>query len=376
MLNWAWRQWLSEPGRAVLAMAVYAGVLALSMLFDGIRVGIVADLRAFPASLPADLVAIEKGNIYFAIGSSKLPQRARAQAEGVPEVLEAQPIVLAPFVLAHGGQRTPAMLLAYEQRGGPRTLVAGRVPSPAPDVVLDENLAGLHGLEVGDTVRIFDSDLAVVGLSTGTTSPFTPYAFVTYDRLIDLAIDADLPFGTSDMSLVSALLIKIRAGADMASARRRLAAAVPDADVFTPAELGAADARFGERLLGPVLILISSLAWLITLLTMGMLRYAEVQSHLHQFGIQKALGARPAWLAAALALGGVLIAVSALPLALVLVKVLASVTSGWNPLYGPRVWEPMVVARAVVVSLVAVIAGGLLPWRRLVRLEPVIVFKR
>ena len=41
MLNWAWRQWLLQPGRLLLTMVVFAGVLALAMLFDGIRIGIV-----------------------------------------------------------------------------------------------------------------------------------------------------------------------------------------------------------------------------------------------------------------------------------------------------------------------------------------------
>ena len=128
--------------------------------------------------------------------------------------------------------------------------------------------------------------------------------------------------------------------------------------------------------MGPILVLLSVMTWLIALLTMAVLRHAEVQNNLRQFGIQKALGARPSGLALALAFGGVLIALSAFPLALVVARGLAYVMADWNPLYGARVWDLSVMVRALVVALVAAIAGGILPWRRLVKLDPVVVFKR
>jgi len=380
MLNWAWRQWLLQPGRLLLTMVVFAGVLALAMLFDGIRIGIVSDIREFPSSLSADLVALKAGNNYFAMTPSSLPGPVMAQARAVPGVAEADPIGLVPFILSSKGVRTPAMLVAYGKSGGPQNLVSGRAPGSAPEIVLDANLARLYQFGLGDKIDIFGSELTIVGISSGTTSPFTPYAFVSYDQFVQAAIrmllSGKLAGQPADMSLISALLIKVADGADVNAVRQRLEAAVPAANFFTPTELGNADASFGERLLGPILVLLSVMTWLIALLTMGVLRHAEVQNNLRQFGIQKALGASPARLAGALAFGGVLIALSAFPLALVAAKGLAYVMADWNPLYGARVWEAGVLVRALIVALIAAIAGSLLPWRRLVKLDPVMVFKR
>ncbi len=380
MLNWAFKQWISNPLRAFLVMVVFAGVLSLAMLFDGISIGIEKDMAEFPQSLSADLVAVNAGNSYFAMTPPTLPGPVLSQVRAVPGVADAQPIGLVPFILAHAGKRTPAMLVAYGKNGGPPELVAGREPGSAPEIVLDQNLARLNQLEVGDKIEILGNELTVVGISSGTTSPFTPYAFIAYDQFVQAAImmafSGDQPSAMAGMSLISAVLVNIEEGADPNVVRADLENAVPDADFLTPKELGAADADFAGRLLGSVLILLSIMAWLITFLTMSVLRHAEVQANLHQFGIQKALGVKPFGLGVSLIFGGVLIALSAFPFALLLAKGLAWLMSEWDPLYNPRVWETAVLVRTLVVSLIAVIVSILLPWRQLIRLEPVTVFKR
>jgi ABC-type antimicrobial peptide transport system permease subunit len=376
MLYWSWKQWISEPKRAVLMIAVYAAVLSLVLLFEGLRVGIHDDLRLFPASLPADLVAIESGNSYFALAPSKLPQLSRLRAESVNGVASVSPVMLLPVILNESGHRTPAMLLAFDDAGGPPSLASGRMPTPAPEIVLDKNLAALHGIGLGDRVKVLDNELTVVGLSSGSTSPFTPYVFVTYDRLIDMALDAELPFATGDISLVSALLVEVIPGQNTGSVRAALERALPDADIFTPAELGEADAAFGDRLIGPVLYLVSGIAWVIALLTMSMLRYGEVRSQLRAFGIQKALGARPLWLAGTLLCGGLILFAFSLPPAVLLATLLARAVSLWDPLYGARIVDMAVLAQGIGVMFMASIAGSLFPMRTLLRLDPAVVFQR
>lgn len=376
MLHWTLRQWWSEPGRAVLVTAVFASVIALSLLFEGIRAGVLGDLHDFSAALPADLVALEKNSVRFVFANSNLAQLSRRRAETAIPGLEAHPIALVPFILRRNGVQSPAMLIGFDTLGGPQRLAAGRAPTVAREIVIDENLAKLQGIRLGDRIEIFDAELEVVGLSGGTTSPFMPYAFVTYDRLLDVLLESDLSFGSDDTSLVSALLIKLPALVDLADARRRLEEALPEADLFAPSELGETDRAFGARLLGSVLSLVSAITWLIALLTMAMLRFSDVHTNLRQYGIQKALGAGPLELSLALIVGGAITALLALPPALLIAKLLAEITAAWNPLYNARVWEADVVARGFAVALIASIAGSLIPLRRLVRLDPVLVFQR
>ena len=376
MIYWAWRQWLAEPGRTALSAVVSAAVIALCVLFEGMRFGMFADLREFPASLPADWVAIQKDNAYFAMAPSKLPQLARAEAEAVPGVARADPIVMFPFIFKTADMATPAILFAFDTAGGPAQLVAGHAPAADGEVTVDESLALRHGVSVGDTIRILDEPLAITGISRGSRSPFMPYVYISYDALLTLLFATDLPVGLDDLSLVSALLIRAAPGSDPQAVRGALRQALPDADLFTPQELGDADAAFGRRLVGPVLSLMIAIAWIIAVLTMGLLRYAAVQAHLREQGVLKALGAGTGRLALALSAGGLLIALPALPLSLLIAQGLASFITEWNPLYAARLWEPAVLVRAVVAALSATVVGSLIPLRRLARLDPVIVFQR
>lgn len=376
MIYWAWRQWLAEPGRTALSAAVSAAVIALCVLFEGMRFGMFADLREFPASLPAHWIAIQKDNAYFAMAPSKLPQLARADAEAVPGVAAADPIVMFPFIFNAGGTTTPAILFTFDTAGGPAQLVAGHAPSVDGEVTVDESLALRHAVSLGDTIRILDEPLTITGISRGARSPFMPYVYISYDALLTVLFATDLPVGLDDLSLVSALLIRAAPGVDPQALRAPLRAALPDADLFTPQELGDADAAFGRRLVGPVLSLVIAIAWIIAVLTMGLLRYAAVHAHLREHGVLKALGAGPGRLAVALSVGGLLIALPALPLALLIAQGLASFIAEWNPLYVARLWEPEVLARAVAAALSATVVGSLIPLRRLARLDPVIVFQR
>lgn len=376
MLHWTLRQWWMKPERALLVTLVFAAVIAVSLAFEGIRAGVLGDLHDFSASLPADLVALESNSVRFVFSTSKLAQLSRERAERAIPGLVAHPIVLVPFIVRRNGFQSPAMLIGFDTRGGPRHVAEGRAPTAEREVVIDANLARLQGIRLGDRMKVFDADLEVVGLSHGTTSPFMPYAFMTYDRLIDVMLESDLSFGTDDTSLVSALLIELPASVDPVEARRRLEDALPEADLFTTAELGRTDRAFGARILGSILSLVTAITWLIALLTMAMLRFSDVHTHLRQYGIQKALGAGPWALSLSLAVGGALVALAALPIALVLAHLLAEITSAWNPLYNARVWQADVLLRGLAVALVASIGGSLIPLRRLVRLDPVIVFQR
>jgi len=376
VLHWTLRQWWSKPGRAVLMTAVFAAVIGLSLAFEGIRAGVLGDLHDFSASLPADLVALDHSSGRFVFVNSHLAQLSRAHAEAAIPGLQAHPIVLVPFILREHGFQSPAMLIGFDTRGGPQRLAAGRPPTAAPEVVIDANLARLQGLRLGDSIKVFDANLRIVGLSEGTTSPFMPYAFITYDRLLDVLLESDLSFGTDDTSLVSALLIELPASVGVPEAKSLLEKRLPDMSLFTTSELGNADRAFGAHLLGSILFLVSAITWLIALLTMTMLRFSDVNAHLREYGIQKALGAGPAALSLSLATGGLLTALCALPLALVFAQGLAEITTAWNPLYEPRIWEGDVLAKGAAVAVVASVVGGLIPLRRLMRLEPTVVFQR
>lgn len=371
-----WKLWLGEQVRAVAGVLVFAAVVALMLVFEGLRFGIIEDLRAFPTALPADFVVVEKDIGQFAVMASNLPQISRQQVEAVSGVESVEPLALAPVIFTWNGLKTPALILAYDRELFPKQLFSGRRVQNPHEAVIDSALAKRHQLKLGDMIEILDYELSIVGISSGTTSPFAPYVFLYYDDLIDLALEADMSIGADDYSLVSVLLVKSVAGTDLQRLRAEIEAAVPEGDIYRPPELGARDAEFGWRLLGPVLLLTTSTAWLIGILVMGFLRYAEVQARLQEYGVQKALGADTLFLAGVMAVGALALVLFAFPLGFGLASGLAVLIQDWNPLYSVMLTQPKVIAGALLAVVSAAIVGSLIPLNRLRRLDPTLVFQR
>jgi hypothetical protein len=183
---------LRAPVRSGLRVLAVGAAVSVTLLFEGFRLGVDRQMVTPAASLPAQLVVLEAGAKHFVGLHSDVPQGARAEVERVPGVAAAHPLVSVPVIFTHGDRRTPIQLMAYDSAGAPR-LAVGRSISGSRQVVLDQRLARLHRLSVGDRVRILDRELALVGLSTGTDVSFAPFVFVRYDELIDLYLEADVP---------------------------------------------------------------------------------------------------------------------------------------------------------------------------------------
>lgn len=375
VLAFALSELLAAPARLALSVTVLAAVTSLIFLFVGLHRGLLGDLQTLPASLPADLVGVEAGVDRFGLASTSLPQLARTQAEALPGVRSASPLTKAAVIVTWRGARTPSILIARDSWGGWPRILHGQPPQGERDLLVDTALAQRHSVALGDEVSLLGESFTITGLTAGTASPFSPYLFVNYDGLLFLLLEAGLSPGADDESLLSALLVDAP-GADLSVLREQLEQAVPDADWHTPQELARADAALGERLMGPVLDLLTTLASCIGLLAMAVLRYTDVQTRRRELGVARALGATPGWLASTLVLGGLLTVVLALAPAIGLAAFLGLGIHLWDPLWNPRVFTPHVLLPGIGLAMLAALVGSLVPWRQLHRLDPIAVFHR
>lgn len=299
MIDVALAEVLRAPARTALRMLAVGAAMSVTLLFEGFRLGVDRQMATPAAALPAALVVLEAGAKHLVGLRSNLPQAARADLERVAGVAAVHPLVSVPVIFTHGARRTPIQLMAYDSAGAPR-LASGRAISGSRQVVLDERLARLHGLHLGQRIEIFDRALEVVGLSTGTDVSFAPFVFVTYDELLDLYLEADVPGALGGGApILSFLLVELAPGALPGTVRQAIEAALPAVDVHTPAEIAVHDVQLGQQLFGPVLNLLVAVAWLAVLLAVGLTMYAAVIDRRRDFGVMKALGVGPTGLASA-----------------------------------------------------------------------------
>jgi putative ABC transport system permease protein len=155
------------------------------------------------------------------------------------------------------GNTTPVFIVASDVRGNglhPWNIVAGSVDdlSIPGGVAIDRsyfNRLGSKGL--GDTAEIRDMKAEVTAVTSGIRSfTTTPYVFTTLNRGRDYV--GMMP------SKATYFLVHLTPGANVDVVRRRLTAALTDAEVLTPEEFAARDmpveARSSQQTLANVTI--------------------------------------------------------------------------------------------------------------------------
>ncbi len=370
------RQITHDSLRTLLTCISIASALALILLLEGFQSGLLIQLRNVALNRGADLIVAQSGVSNFVASRSLLPQLSRERIEAVDGVIEAHPITMVPVIFDKPGYRkSPIFFVVYDTLGGPSKLREGRISTNEREITIDESLAVLYDLKIGDPFIVADFEFRISGIAQQASALFTAFAFITYDDMIDFFFDSDLVGDISNLPLVRYLLVELQAGVDRSAVREAIESAEPEADVFEPGELALNDEALGRTLFGPVIGVLIGAGYLIALLVVGMIAFASVHARLRNFGVKKALGFANRTLALEMVLETIIIVLLSFPLALLLAGLAGQIIEFLVPLYQVPVLELATLLRTLFAALVLAVIGAYLPYRLIARLDPAQVFR-
>jgi putative ABC transport system permease protein len=375
MLRMLYRQLAFNLFRTALTVAALAAVVAVILVLEGLREGMLAQSRSVVMDRNADLIVTQSGIANMTAARSILPQFARLDVEATEGVAVAHPLTAIPIIYDQGGRRTPIFLLVYDTGGGPRRLIAGRMPEVPRDIVVDRSVAKIHNLRLGDPFIVSDFEFRVAGIATGASVMFTPFAFIRFDDLIDFYFESDVAADISSFPLLSFLLIALESGADRAAVAARIEASVPAADVFMPETLADNDAALSRALFGPILGVLTTVGYLIGILVTAIVMFAAVHARRRDLGLLKALGFSPGFLSRSVVLEAVVLALIAIPFGALLAAGIAVLIEAAVPLYLILPIEPVPAMRTAIACLMFAVVGALAPVGLVRRIEPSLVFR-
>jgi len=376
MFTLIYRQLVHEPFRTLLTGTAIASALAVILLLEGFQSGLLIQLKNVALNRGADLIVTQSGVSNFTASRSLLPQVSRQQIEAVDGVVEAYPITMVPVIYEQPGYRkSPIFFVVYDVGGGPSIFKAGRAVEKPREIVIDESLAVLYDLNIGDPFIVADFEFRISGIAEQASALFTAFAFIHYDDMIDFFFDSDLVGDISNLPLLSFLLLELQPGADRDTVAAAIEAAEPDGDVFTPEQLAHNDMELGRTLFGPLMGVLIGAGYVIALLVVGMIMFAAVHARLRNFGVMKALGFPDRSLVRGMILESLLMMLLAFPLALLLAQGGAWFIETGAPLYQVPVMETIPLLRTFFAALLLGIIAAYLPFRLIARLDPAIVFR-
>ncbi len=356
------RNLLAEPRHLLASVAGIGLALMLILLLDSLWAGVRSQVTLFEDRLGGQLYVAAPGIQTLFAESSVIPIADVDVVRATPGVQWAAPVRALYAIPELHGSKIPVALVGFVpgQRGRPWALARGRTPVASDELVVDETLARRHDLRLGATVDLMGSAFRIVGLSKRSAGFMTSFMFVTHqatDRLLRAP-------GTTSFVLV---------GTNQPQAvRARLAAR--GLTVRDQAELRAADLKLATRIYGKPLQLMVAVAFAVGTLVIALTAYADVAERRREYGIVKAVGADRRRLTA-IALGQTLgLAVLGLAASGLLVVAGRALIIWWRPQFAV-VLTAGGLARAAVAALAMALVAGLVPARRLARLDPATAYR-
>lgn len=375
MFRLAWRQLLLDPSRTLLTAVAIAAVIATILILSGFEQGQYYQLKQVVMNRNADLIATQAGVVDFTAVRSTIPQLARGEVESVAGVKGAYPVTAIAAIYNQNNERTPIYILVYDQQGGPASIVQGTGIREGRDVVIDESLARKYNLQPGDRFEVTDFAFRVAGI-TREAAFMMPFAFISYDGMIDLFLESEIAPDLSTFPLLSFLLIELDSTTDRNQVAQQIKNQVPTVDVMTPEQLADNDVAMGKALFGPIMGLLVMIGYFIGILVVGLIMYADVRGRLNNFAVLKALGFGFHKLALAVSLQVLLLLAIAVPCGVLLATSVAQAIETASPLYLIRIFAPLAFSKTLLASLGFALLGSLIPLRLVQRSDPVMAFQR
>ncbi|MSQ11210.1 MAG: ABC transporter permease [Dehalococcoidia bacterium] len=141
-------------------------------------------ITAYTDSTDADLWVGQEGAMDMFHSVSLLPTEAQEAIEAVPGVATVRPFIGRQVAFRLRGKEVNTFLVGYEPDtglGGPVRVVSGRGVAAPGEIVVDTVFARSNGLKVGSQLSVLDRPFTVVGISTEENRFVNQYSFVLQD---------------------------------------------------------------------------------------------------------------------------------------------------------------------------------------------------
>ncbi len=365
-MSLAARYLLQNKTRLALSLLGVALALMLILLLDGLVRGMQRQIAVYLANTPGSVVVTQVGVRNLAADNSLLPPGTEDDIQKIPGVARVIPVLSQSVFFELHDRKIFAYLIGYDpaKGGGPWRLAQGREPRQGREVVVDQTLARLHDIKVGQTVEVGGYRFPVVGLSAGTNSWMTTLVFV---RKVELERYLLIP------GLTSFVLVEPQPGVSPQILKERINQ-LSGVTAWLKPELMAADLRIYEGFFQP-LRLMRGIAFLVGVLVVGLVIYTATIERQREYGVLKAIGAGNARMyglvlsqALVMAFLGALLAVLLAYLAAWLIMVL-------RPQF-LVVLEPSAILLALLSGLGMALLSAIAPVWVVARLAPAEVFRR
>ena len=357
------RSLFAEKRRAALGVGGVILALLIVLALDGIFAGAMRQVTRYIDTAEADVFVAQEGVRNMHMSSSSIPIGAEIGVTSVEGVTSVAPVLYESSAIRAGSDRQLSYFIGFEPGsvGGPVSLGSGELPGRG-EIVLDRRAATGLGVGIGDAVLALGRDWKVSGLTSDMTNITNT---ISYVRFNDFAAARGLEETTSF------LLVTTTSPTSTATRIERATGLT----ALTKEQFSAEERRIVQDMAADLMRIMTVAAFLIGLAVVGLVLYSATLSRMREVGVIKALGATnrsAAGIVLSQATWTVLPAVAIATATTMLLGVILKATGSDTSI----AVSAGSVTRATVGAVVLGALGAIAPFVKVMRVDPVSVFRR
>ncbi|HZP57785.1 MAG TPA: FtsX-like permease family protein [Dehalococcoidia bacterium] len=284
MMLLALRNLVAEKTRFAFSAAGIGFAVFLITILLGLYQGWNQKVGGFVEKVQGDAWVAREGTTDFINAASILPASLGDSLRSNPDIEGVYPLIVRPMSFRKDGHKVDIHLIGYEPAtgvGGPLHIIEGRGDPQGDEIVVDQVLARVSGVKVGDTLTSGESEVKVIGIASGGNFAFTQAGFMNIEgarALLEM------------QGLSTFFVVKMRAGTDIPAWQHEISSTQPGVVAFTSSQFASATRhRILDQVI-PIIGLIVGLAFIVGIAITSLTIYTATVERTREFGVMKAIG--------------------------------------------------------------------------------------
>jgi len=198
----AFKNLLQEKTKFLLSIGGVSFAIVLMIVLLGVYEGFKDQFVVNIIKNPADMFVVQEGIRDFFHGVSIIPNETGEKIKNIEGVREAVPLIGIRAIVELNEKKWDLLMFSFEQDsnlGAPWNIVEGTDRLKENQIVIDERFARDNNLQLEDRLIANSNEFTIVGMTKGTASIITSFAFI---RLDDARKLSSLPNSANYYSVV------------------------------------------------------------------------------------------------------------------------------------------------------------------------------
>lgn len=357
-----------EKTRLLISVGGVAFSVMLILILLGLYRGWNEKLTRYVEEVNADVWVLQKGAADMFHSTSLFPNTTAEQIREIRGVEEVSLMVGRQISFMLNNQDAHLIVMGYDTTtgvGGPTEIIEGNNIPRSGEIIIDEVFMNAKDLNLGDTINIHDNQYNIVGISTGGNLVSFQYSFMPINDARQLLQMTDI---------TNYALVKFAPNRNRDTIIEQIERKHQNLDVLTKQEFGENNKQQITESFLPIIYVLVVIGFVVGLAVISLTIYTATIEKSKEYGVLKAIGASNAKLYQIIfeqtAIAGIIGSIVGIGLTFVVSIIARIIEPGFVTYY---IWQDAMLVFGFVAIMI--IGAAYLPLRRILAIDPAIVFK-